>query len=322
MRQKINQKMNEIKNEVKYAVGVELSATFIKFALVSELGDILFQDKIQISKKATREVVLSVLHTAIHTTLKKAVKLEKPVSGIGIGTPGVIYKGVVVGGADNLNGWKNIYLASIFSKAFNLPVFVDNNANVMGLGETVFGAAGGCTDVVFISVGTGIGGAFVVDGRLYGGYRNRGGELGHITIDINGKKCNCGNHGCLEVYASTSALIQQYLNKTGKKELGVDEFYIVEKYLDDEEAAVECLNEHTRFLGHGVASFINVFAPQKVVIGGEISEVGDFYIGLVREAAFKYAKSDCAVNTEISGASLGGKAAVMGAASLVFSNGD
>jgi glucokinase len=310
--------MNELVNGVKYAVGVDLGGAFVKFALVSELGDILHSDKLPLGRNANREVILSILHTAIHSTLKKARQMEKPVSGVGIGTPGIVYKGVVLGGADNLNGWKNIFLSSIFSKAFKLPVFVDNDANVMGLGEVAYGAARGNSDVVFITVGTGIGGAVVINGKLFGGHRNRGTELGHITINHDGIDCSCGGRGCLEAYASTVALIQQYALKTGKKESEIDGYYIVEKYLEGEEAAVECMNDHTRYLGHGIASLINVFAPQKVVVGGGISEAGSFYVDLIQKATFKYAMPDCAANTEVVAAMLGNQAGSLGAASLVF----
>jgi glucokinase len=312
--------MNELVNGVKYAVGVDLGGTFVKFALVSELGDILYSDKLSLGKNASREVILSILHTAIHATLKKAGQMGKPVSGIGIGTPGIVDKGVVLGGAGNLSGWKNIFLGSIFSKAFNLPVLVDNDANVMGLGEVTYGAARGYNDVVFITVGTGIGGAVVINGRLFGGYGNRGTELGHITIKHDGIDCSCGGRGCLEAYASTAALIQQYASKTGKKESEIDGYYIVEKYLAGEEAAAECLHNHTRYLGHGIASLINIFAPQKVVVGGGIAEAGSFYIDLIQKATFEFAMPDCAANTEVVAASLGNLAGSLGAASLVFND--
>jgi glucokinase len=310
--------MNEYINGVKYAVGVDLGGTSVKFALVSEMGDILYADKLLLGKNAKREVILSILHTAIHTTLKQAEKLDLIISGIGIGTPGIVNNGVVLGGADNLNGWKNIFLGSVFSKAFDLPVFVDNDANVMGLGEAAYGAAQGSSDVVFITVGTGIGGAVVINGKLFGGHGNRGTELGHISINHNGIDCNCGGRGCLEAYASTAALIQQYALKTGKKESEIDGYYIVGKYLEEEEAAVECMNDHTRYLGHGIASLINIFSPQKVVVGGGISEAGNFYINLIRKATFEYAMPDCAVNTEVLPTRLGNQTGCLGAASLVF----
>lgn len=312
--------MNELVNGVKYAVGVELCEDVVSFALVSEIGDILFSDKLQLSKNATREVILSILHTSIHTALKEAGKLDKPVSGIGIGTPGIVFNGVVLGGAGNLNGWKNIFLGSVFSKAFDLPVYVNNDVNVKGLAETAYGAARGCSDVLFLTVDTGIEGAVLIDGKLFGGYRNHGTKLGHITINQNGVDCTCGGRGCLDVYASIKALRHQYMLKTGRKENLVDEHCIWKRYNKGEEAAVQCISDHIRYLGQGIASLINIFAPQKVVVGGGISKADRFYVELIQKITFDFAMSDCAANTEIMAAMLGNQAGILGAASLVFNS--
>jgi glucokinase len=232
----------------------------------------------------------------------------------------VVDNGVVLGGAENLDGWVDLDLSTIFSNAFGLPVFVENDANVMGLGESVYGAAKDCTDVLFFTVGTGIGGAMIINGNLYGGYKNRGAELGHFVIEHKGIDCNCGGRGCLEAYASTSALVREYAARTGKDAESIDGRYIVNEFMAGEKHAVECMDWHAGYLGHGIASFINTFAPQKVVIGGGISEAGQFYIDLIKEAVFKYVMPDCARYTEIVGATLGNTAGCLGAASLVFKN--
>lgn len=302
----------------KYAVGIDLGGTFVKYALVSESGEISFDGKLPVGGTATRKDILDTIQESIQLVVDNASEKGLLLKGIGIGSPGVIDNGVVLGGAENLDGWVNIDLRSIFSDKFGMPVFVDNDANVMGLGEVDFGAARNCTDVIFITVGTGIGGAMVINGQLYGGYKNRGGELGHITIQHDGIECSCGGRGCLEVYASTSALIQQYADKTGKDVNNIDGYYIVQKFKDNEPEAIICLKDHTDYLGHGIAGFINIFAPQKVVIGGGISEAGQFYIDMIKESAFSYAMPDCAANTDVVSASLGNNAGCLGAASLVF----
>ncbi len=302
----------------KYAVGIDLGGTFIKFALVSGSGEIIYHSKLSIGPSSTRDDILATIHEAIELTIKSAKEKNLDILGIGIGTPGVCCDGIVVGGADNLNGWSDVHLSKIFSEAFQLPVLIDNDANVMGLGETIFGAAKGCTDVIFLTVGTGIGGAIVANGNLYGGYKNRGTEMGHVTINHKGIDCNCGGRGCLEAYASTGALIRQYSQMTGLDEKKVDGFYLVRKYKEGEEAAVKCMEEHTDYLGHGIAGFINTFAPQKVVVGGGISESGQFYIDMISKSAMSYAMPDCAANTEVVGATLGNNAGCLGAACLIF----
>ena len=302
----------------KYAAGIDLGGTFVKYALISETGEILFEGKLPVGVDSTREETIGVIEESIQQVVDKAAEKGIHLKGIGIGSPGVIDNGVVLGGAENLDRWENLDLGTLYSDKFKMPVFVDNDANVMGLGETAFGAAKDCTDVIFITVGTGIGGAIVINGQLYGGYKNRGGELGHLTIQHDGIECSCGGRGCLEVYASTSALIQQYADKTGKDVKKVDGHYIIERYKENEPAAIECLKVHTDYLGHGIAGFINTFAPQKVVIGGGISEAGQFYIDMIKESAFRYAMPDCSTNTDIVSASLGNNAGCLGAASLVF----
>lgn len=116
----------------------------------------------------------------------------------------------MLGGADNIKGWINIPLAEIIENAIHLPIGVDNDANLMGLGETAYGAAKGCREVVFLTIGTGIGGAVIIDGELYRGYKNKGTELGHIVLFGDGEPCSCGSFGCLEQYASTSALVRRF----------------------------------------------------------------------------------------------------------------
>jgi len=308
-----------IQDKMRYAAGIDVGGTFVKLALVSEDGNILFEDKLDISK-ATREEILNTIDLAIIKINKEANLFDVQISGIGIGSPGIVFEGVVLGGADNLNGWANVPLRNIFTEKFGLPVYVDNDANVMGIGEVVYGAARNCTDVIFITIGTGIGGAIVMNGQLYGGYKNRGTELGHIVIDHKGIDCNCGGRGCLEAYASTSALIRQYAELSGKDEETIDGRYIVERFKEGESSAVKCMQEHTDYLGHGIASFVNTFAPQKVVIGGGISEAGQFYIDMISASTFSYAMKDCASNTEVVGAILGNKAGCLGAASMVFKN--
>ena len=303
----------------RYAVGVDLGGTFVKFALVAEDGKILFDDKLPIAGKL-RDEILDTLKNAIQMAFQKAGEMNIEITGIGIGTPGIVDGGIVHGGADNLDKWENVDLANIYSSEFEVPVFVDNDANVMGLGEAVFGAAKDCTDVIFLTVGTGIGGAIIMNGQLYGGYKNRGTEMGHVPIVHKGIACNCGGRGCLEAYASTSALVRQYAEVSGMDEAAIDGRYIVQKFSEGEPAAVSCMQEHTDYLGHAIAGFINTFAPQKVIVGGGISEAGQFYIDMIKKSAFSYAMPDCSGFSDVLGATLGNSAGFLGAASLVFKN--
>ena len=222
-----------------------------------------------------------------------------------------------MGGAENIKGWENLSLADVIEDKTNLFVTVANDANMMGIGETIYGAGKGFENVVFVTVGTGIGGAVIIDGKLFNGFDNRGTELGHVPFIANGKPCDCGSVGCLEAYASTSALVEEFSAKYKGSEQ-VDGRLIVKLYKEGDPLAVASLDQHCDYLGHGISGIINTFSPQRVIIGGGLSEAGDFYIEKVSAFAHRYAMKECAVNTEVISAQLGNKAGYIGAAAEVF----
>ena len=304
----------------KYAIGIDLGGTSVKYALIDNEGVFHFQGKLPSKADISAEAVIGQLVTACKETMASAQQLGVTIEGIGIGTPGIVDETnrIVLGGAENIKGWENLNLADRIEAETHLPVQMGNDANLMGLGETMYGAGQGARNVVFLTVGTGIGGA------LFNGFANRGTELGHVPLIANGEPCACGSIGCLEHYASTSALVRRFSKRAaeaGRSFSGeeINGELIVRLYKEGDKLATECLEEHCDFLGHGIAGFINIFSPQRIVIGGGLSEAGDFYIQKVSERAHRYVMADCAVNTRIMAASLGNKAGSIGAASLVFS---
>ena len=310
----------------KYAIGIDLGGTSVKYALIDNEGVFHFQGKLPSKADISAEAVICQLVTACKETMASAQQLGVTIEGIGIGTPGIVDETnrIVLGGAENIKGWENLNLADRIEAETHLPVQMGNDANLMGLGETMYGAGQGARNVVFLTVGTGIGGAVVIDGKLFNGFANRGTELGHVPLIANGEPCACGSIGCLEHYASTSALVRRFSKRAAKagRSFSGEEIngeLIVHLYKKGDKLATECLDEHCDFLGHGIAGFINIFSPQRIVIGGGLSEAGDFYIQKVSERAHRYVMADCAVNTRIMAASLGNKAGSIGAASLVFS---
>lgn len=310
----------------KYAIGIDLGGTSVKYALIDNEGVFHFQGKLPSKADISAEAVIGQLVTACKETMASAQQLGVTIEGIGIGTPGIVDETnrIVLGGAENIKGWENLNLADRIEAETHLPVQMGNDANLMGLGETMYGAGQGARNVVFLTVGTGIGGAVVIDGKLFNGFANRGTELGHVPLIANGEPCACGSIGCLEHYASTSALVRRFSKRaaeTGRSFSGeeINGELIVRLYKEGDKLATECLDEHCDFLGHGIAGFINIFSPQRIVIGGGLSEAGDFYIQKVSERAHRYVMADCAVNTRIMAASLSNKAGSIGAASLVFS---
>ncbi len=310
-------------NEREYAIGIDLGGTTIKYAVVDDLGEFHFEGVLPTPACEGAEAVTSQILRAVELCREFAASEGIELRGVGIGTPGVISGDgrVVVGGAENIAGWEGVALADAVEAHTQLATRIDNDANLMALAETMFGAAKGSSDVLFLTIGTGIGGGVLIDGKLRGGYQNRGMELGHVVLIADGEQCACGGRGCFEHYASTSALVRRFKERC--REVGIsrddaDGRMIVELYHQGDELAREAMEEHWQFVAQGVRSFINVFAPQRVVIGGGISEAGEFYFEKIREYVAASVMAVCGSHTEIVAATLGNSAGCLGAAGLIL----
>lgn len=318
---------------MRHAITFDIGGTYIKYALINEDGRIVDEslvvsgsakhvmpDRLNENNGLQTFPLTEKLNRIIRQALQYASSRHLDVAGIGIGVPSVVDNGVVLF-ANNLPELTDKKLDDALQTS-GLPVRIDNDANLMGLGEIKYGAAKNASDVVFLTVGTGIGGALFLNGQLYGGYRNRGTELGHFIVRIDGKRCTCGACGCLEAHASVTALIESYRLECWKSNLSlpaeIDGKYIVARYLQQEEAAVCAMEEHFNYMAVGVAGLINIFAPQRFVIGGGITESGDFYIRNIRRRVTDYVMKETSGFTIIEKASLGNRAGCLGAAALVF----
>jgi glucokinase len=311
------------KNSMKYAIGIDLGGTFIKYGLVDETGTICFHGKTPSGAQVSSERIIAQILSATGIAGEYARLHELHVAGVGIGTPGIVdaETGRVLGGAENLAGWENIPLADIIARETQWTASVDNDANVAALAESVFGAARGCPDAIFLTVGTGIGGAAVINGHLYRGYQNRGMELGHVPLFVDGETCACGAVGCLEHYASAAAMVRRFKKRySGSDDRHIDGEFIVKLYHEGDAAAIASINENCRYLGRAIAGFINIFSPMKVVIGGGLADSGDFYLEKIRYEVARQTIRECAVNTAIERAILGNSAGCIGAATKIFQN--
>lgn len=306
-----------------YAIGIDLGGTSVKYALVASDGGVLFSGKLPTLADEGAEAVLGQILAGAKSCLEFAAENGLQPVGIGVGSPGVVSadERMVLGGAENIPGWERIPISDRLELATGRPVRVNNDANLMALGETLYGAAKGATDVVFLTVGTGIGGGVLIDGRLYGGYRNRGTEFGHMTVKCDGEPCACGSVGCLEHYASTAALVRRFQARCAEEKRACtrcDGEMIVALYHAGDALAREVMEEHWDYLSTGIISIIHIFSPQTVVIGGGISEAGEFYLDELRKRVFARAMAVCSEETRIVGATLGNRAGCLGAAGLAF----
>ncbi len=303
---------------MRHAIGIDLGGTSVKYAVVAADGSIRFGGELPSRADEGADRVLEQLTQGIAACRDFATQEDIVLEGVGIGTPGVVSEDgrTVLGGAENIVGWENLSLADRIEAATGMSCRACNDANAMALGESLYGAGRGVTDAVFVTVGTGIGCGMLVGGRLFRGYRGRGMELGHITVKCDGEPCACGGVGCLEHYASTAALVRRYVDLTGCGQ--ADGRMVVARYRAGEAAAVQAMEEHWTYLSHGIASVINLFAPQRVVVGGGISEAGAFYFDRLREGVRRQAMDVCAAETEIVPAALGNRAGALGAAGLIL----
>jgi glucokinase len=312
---------------MSYAIGIDLGGTQIKYGLVDDSGEIVAASMRPTGsrREGPSSRVMENLEAAVEEMLGVAHSGGHGVEGIGIGAPGIIDGDIIIGCAGNLPEMEGIALGRLMAGRFGMPVIMNNDANCMGLAESRWGEAQSVGDVVFLTIGTGVGGALILDGRLYGGYRNRGGELGHIHVAGGERACTCGARGCLEAQASVTALVRDYCELAERESLGdkslssgIDGKEVIRRYLSGEPSAVAAMNMHFDYLASGVASLINIFAPQKLIIGGGISESGEFYITEVRHRAMALSMKETSEYTVIDAARLGNNAGFLGAAALII----
>jgi glucokinase len=301
-------------------IGIDLGGTSIKYALGTEQGEIL--KKGTRPSRATEEskIIINEISEAITEILEYAKSLGIKVRVIGMGTPGSVdvTTGFLKGSTPNFKHWQNVPIKSEIEKRIGIPIFIDNDANLMALGEAKFGAGIGHQNIICLTIGTGIGGGIIIHGDLFRGSNFAGAELGHTTIKHDGLKCRCGGKGCLERYASASAMIEQFYKKSKNQKPSIKEEDITVKYIFEQmklgnSFANDVIEQSTYYLGRGLANFINIFNPTIIIIGGGVAEAGKAYLKRVEEVAFYYAMDCAKENVKIVGAKLGNKAGYLGA---------
>lgn len=309
----------------KIGIGIDLGGASLKYALGNNRGEILKEGKRPSHAAEKPGIIINEISQAILELVSYAKREGLEPLVIGMGTPGAvnIETGVLKGSTPNFKYWRNVAIKNELENRVDLPVFVDNDANMMAIGEATYGAGIGHQNMICLTIGTGIGGGVIVNGELIRGSYYCGAELGHTTIKYDGLKCRCGGKGCLERYASASAMIEFYDKKlvthssSEKKEM-IDVEYIFEQMRSGNPTAIEVIEQSTYFLGRGIANFINIFNPTIIIIGGGVAEAGEIYLRKVEEVAFRYSMDSTKEYVKIVGAKLGNKAGCLGAMSFAF----
>lgn len=313
----------------KMIVGVDLGGTTIKLALLTKAGEFIEKWEIPTNKSEKGVHIPKSIADAIETKLAEMNKTKEEIAGIGIGAPGSVrLEDGLIFAAVNL-GWENFPLKAELEKEAGIPVIVDNDANIAAVGEMWKGAGNGAKDVVFVTLGTGVGGGVIVNGHVAHGVSGSAGEIGHITVlPENGALCNCGKTGCLETISSATGIVRianEKLNHSKKdselrrialaREITTKDVF--EAYSSGDELATEIIDYVMKYLALGLAAVGNTLNPESIVIGGGVSKAGDILLKPLQKYFDTFAFTTVKDSTKLSIAELGNDAGAIGAAYLV-----
>lgn len=307
---------------MKYVFGVDIGGTTVKIGLFDVEGNVLDKWEIPTRTENEGEEILPDVADSIREKMKQMDK--EAIAGIGVGAPGPIDADGVVHRAVNL-GWKTFNVKETLEALINLPVRAGNDANVAALGEMWMGGGKGYKDLVVVTLGTGVGGGIIVDGRMVSGSTGAAGEIGHIHVDdTETDVCNCGNKGCLEQFASATGITRLANKKLASTdmdsvlrsgELSAKTVFDAVKARDP--LAMEVAEQFGKYLGDALAAVAGVVNPEAFVIGGGVSKAGEVLIDYIRP---HYEKSVFQGSREVKFAlaTLGNDAGIYGAAKLVL----
>ena len=311
-----------------YYIGIDLGGTGIKAGIVDEEGKILCKVSCPTGvERGAEPVVNDMAHLALEAVEKANLTLED-IKAVGIGIPGIQDPRTgIVPFCTNLY-WHEVPVVEWMQRVIDKPIYVGNDATVAGLAESVAGVSKGCKNSLFITLGTGVGGGIVVDGKVYSGSNGVGSEIGHMITVMDGEQCTCGNRGCWERYASATAIIRMgreaaEKNPTGAlaKSVGGDLSKIEAKSVIDlaKQGDPECAEIFDRYVKNlcvGLVNLINVLDPEVIALGGGVSHAGEFLLNAVRAKLpqFVFYKSMPYARIEL--AILGNDAGIIGAAML------
>ena len=314
----------------KKLIGVDLGGTTIKFAILTDKGEIQQKWSIETNILSDGQLIIPDIIDSINHHIKMYDMTPDQFDGIGLGSPGTInHEKGTIKGAFNLNWTNEVYPVRDIQKGTGLPVTIENDANVAALGERWQGAGNNADDVVFVTLGTGVGGGIITNGKLVQGANGAAGEIGHVTVDPNGFMCTCGKRGCLETIASATGIVRvardrasEYAGNSELKEMlddgqdisAKDVFDLAKK---DDDLAVIVADYVCDSLGFVLGNIANTLNPKYIVIGGGVSAAGEFLLNKVDKAMRANEFATIKDSTELRLASLGNGDGVIGAASLI-----
>ncbi|CAG7647601.1 ROK family protein [Paenibacillus allorhizosphaerae] len=297
-----------------YAVGVDLGINYIWAALTDLNGNTVEQYRLKHNNTSVESVIADLI-ACIREVAGRAPDSAYGIVGIGIGIPGFSDERGNVLFAPNL-GWENVPLQQLIEQEFAIPVVIDNEANAGAVGEKQFGAGQEAAHLVYVSIGMGIGTGIIIKDELFRGSSGFSGEMGHISIQYDGKPCRCGNAGCWELYASENALLEQARAVMPGGDVSVET--LIRLAEEGDLAAIECFERLGRYLGIGIVNIINSFNPELIVIGGRLAEAERWLRGAVHEVVERRSLPYPRAQLQVQFSALGAGATVLGACSFAI----
>ena len=319
----------------RYSIGIDLGGTNLRAALINSAWEA--QERISLSTSGIREKVLKqvgeVTLKLIYLCRARHGRQEagKDILGVGIGSPGNIdVREGIIYDAPNIKGWDDVPLKSYVEEKTSLPTFIDNDANMMALAESRLGAGRGASNIICLTLGTGVGGALIINGKLYHGAALTAGEIGHIPVNMNGPLCNCGGRGCLERYVGNRFIVERAKEQIegGQKSLitelvegdlgKVTPELISQAALEGDKLSVEVWNEVGRYIGVALSGLVNLLNPEVIIIGGGVAKADSLVFDPIRQTIKERAMRMPAKMVRVVPAKLGKDAGMIGAGILAW----
>lgn len=322
---------------MKYSIGIDLGGTDIKAGLLTADGKLscrmVVSTRVNEGVKAIAARIAQTIQQLIkaaESELHHCENIRQKIIGIGLGAPGLIIAGSgIIHFSPNFPGWTDIPLLDYVSVELDdsdIPLYIDNDVNVMILGELHHGAGIGYDNVVALTLGTGVGGGVVINRKVYHGSWNTAGELGHTVVEPNGRECGCGNHGCLEAYAGARHIVERTQQQiavgqnTCLKPDGLTPKQIAQAASAGDELAQEIFSETGRYIAVALTSIAHILNPQIAIIGGGIAAAGEDILFQYIRSEFTKRAMDIPGEMEIVPAKLGNDAGLVGAAMLAYTD--
>ena len=309
-----------------YVIGIDLGGTNLKAGLVGKDGKITHRLSIRTNYNADPQAISNQIFELIDEIIKEAHVKKSDIIGVGLGSPGLIdKKGETIIFSPNLPRWRNIPIKRMVADRFSIPCVLENDANAAAWGEKWVGAGKDVSSLVMLTIGTGIGGGIVIDNKLWRGANNVAAEIGHMIIHMNGPKCSCGNNGCIEAYASATAMVRRFkeLLKGGVSSSLKDSREITAKMINDaafqgDRASLDIIEETGRYLGIALVNVMHILNPEMIVLTGGMIGSGELLMNPIRQVTKHKAFESSYKDTEIVFSQLGNDAGIIGAAGCLL----